>query len=68
MTDKEFYEAFKRTWVFWAIDMTITKLYYGAFKQQEFHYHMLEKWGSRYSKYYVKNLQYDSEHENYLEL
>ena len=60
--------SYKKSEIFWLIDMSFTKMKFGPYGQQDYHYYMLEKWGSRYSKYYVKHITFNSDRGNYNEL
>jgi len=52
----------------WVFDSTLLRLAYGPFKQEDYHYKMLEKWGARYNAFYIKHMLIDKETGQYREL
>lgn len=40
----------------WLFDIIFLRIFHGPYKQTEYHYHMLNKWGSRYNAYYIKHM------------
>ena len=54
--------------VTWIIDIFFTRIHYGPYKQENYHYYMLEKWGPKYSKYYIKNMIYDDKLGGYRDI